>query len=196
MKYLIPDISIMLGDDMSRRSKQDTSMVYFILLFTLLVVIKHYPWVLGLAVAIGILVLCIRVLSKIKSSKFKAYDMAYIDRMDDFKFEDYIRDLYKALGYTDSYTTPKSGDYGADVIAENSHEKLAIQVKHYAPKNKTGVKAIQEIIAAKSFYNASKCVVLTTSYFTANAKNMAQRCNVTLIDRDELKRMLISIKGF
>lgn len=130
---------------------------------------------------------------KISLARFKAYDISYLDHMDPFAFEEYICKLYKQLGYTHSYTTPKSGDFGADVIAENKCEKIAIQVKRYGSKNSTGSKAVQEVLAAKSYYGATRCAVLTTSYFTKQAKQLAKKCRVELIDRTDLKHMLMQL---
>ena len=53
--------------------------------------------------------------------------------------------------------------------------------KHY--KGKVGVHAVQEAIAAKQYYRASKAIVVTNSTFTKAAKGMAKRCHVKLKER-------------
>lgn len=76
----------------------------------------------------------------------------------------------------------KSGDYGADVMARDwLLRKTVVQCKHYAKP--VGVKAVQEVIAAKAFYKAHRAVVATNTTFTANAKKMAQKCGVELWER-------------
>lgn len=46
------------------------------------------------------------------------------------EFEQFVAQHYREKGY-DVETTPYSGDYGVDVIAQKGEERIAIQVKMY-----------------------------------------------------------------
>jgi restriction system protein len=48
------------------------------------------------------------------------------------------------------------------------------------------VEAVQQIIGAKSYYKADKCMVITNNYFSPNAKELAGKSNVELWDRKKL----------
>lgn len=110
-----------------------------------------------------------------------------IDRMDGFQFEEYLAVLFRKHGYK-AKITKSSGDYGADLILIKNGEKTVVQAKRYSQK--VGIKAIQEIVAAKNYYKADKSMVITNNYFTAPAIELAESSNVELIDRKKLIKML------
>ena len=78
-----------------------------------------------------------------------------------------------------------SNDYGADLVMKKHGKVTVVQAKRY--KNTVGNSAVQEIVAAKAYYKADKCMVVTNSYFSKNAKNLAKSNHVELWDRDSLK---------
>lgn len=100
------------------------------------------------------------------------------------EFEQVIANLYEQMGYN-AEVTSGSGEQGADVIARNSFEKLAIQTKHY--KGKVSNSAIQEIVAALKYYDADRALVITTSSFTSSAQDLAKSNEVKIHGRDWLK---------
>jgi len=100
------------------------------------------------------------------------------------EFESLVADLFEKMGY-ESKVTSGSGDQGADVIASNSFEKLAIQTKHY--QGKVSNSAVQEAAAAVSYYDADRAVVITTSSFTRSAEELASSNNVELHGKKWLK---------
>lgn len=73
----------------------------------------------------------------------------------------------------------KSGDFGADIIARTLFfTKIVVQCKSY--KGKVGVKAVQEVTAARIYYGATRAAVATNSTFTKNAEKLANACGVEL----------------
>lgn len=115
-------------------------------------------------------------------------DDLYIDNLSGLEFEEYLFNLFKNLGY-EVESTPASNDYGADLIISKNSERIVVQAKRY--NSIVGVSAIQEIVGAKSYYKANKCMVVTNNYFTPNAIELAKANNVELWDRDELIKMAI-----
>lgn len=161
---------------MTRKKKQQNRYLIISLgIYFTIALILEYPQIVVLVALVCITLFLLYSYVKVNRNKFKAHTMSYIEQMSPFQFEEYICNLYKQLGYKNAYCTPKSGDFGADVIAQNKYEKLAIQVKRYKETHSTGVKAVQEIIAAKNYYHATRAVVLTTSYFTKSAKTLATK---------------------
>ncbi len=118
--------------------------------------------------------------------------MQEVDHMTGEEFEYFLCTYFKELGYK-AKTTPMVNDYGADVIAYKEGEKIVIQAKRY--KKNVGIKAVQEVIGAKQYYKADKAMVITSSYFTPNAKNLAQSGNVELWDRTKLKSVMQQVQG-
>lgn len=109
-----------------------------------------------------------------------------------YEFEEYVANLYSLLGYEIENITSKSGDQGADVLLEKNGIKYAVQVKFYS--NTVGNKAVQEIVAAKSFYKTDKAVVVTNNYFTKSAIELAKASDVILIDKVRLDKMIDECK--
>ena len=113
-----------------------------------------------------------------------------LDIMSALEFEDFVAQLFKKLGYNAS-RTKRTGDQGADVIAEKDGEKIVIQVKHFL--SSVGNRAIQEVVSSKKYYNAQKCMVVTNSTFTKSAKELAKANNVVLWDGDALLQKIKEI---
>ncbi|MCL2058121.1 MAG: restriction endonuclease [Oscillospiraceae bacterium] len=109
------------------------------------------------------------------------------DITDGQEFEIYITHVLRKNGFKDIVTTPRTGDYGADVIAEKDGERYAIQCKLYSKS--VGVKAVQEVFAAMLYYGCDAAAVATNSRFSKNAINLAESTGVQLWDRDVLVNM-------
>ena len=131
--------------------------------------------------------------SKIKSEKEKIdfinkCDFRLIDNLDGFEFEEFCVKLLRFNGYENVINTPKSIDYGIDIIAEKDKVKYAIQCKRY--NGKVGNDAIQEAMSGKDYYGCNIAVVLTNSKFTYNAQKLAKVTGIILWDRDTLQNMI------
>jgi restriction system protein len=114
-----------------------------------------------------------------------------IDQMNGKTFEKYLEVLFEKLGYRVERTR-YIGDYGADLVTAKDGVKTVIQAKRY--KSKAGVKAIQEAVAAKGYYECSRAMVVTNSFFTQQAIELARRNQVELWDRSKLVSALLSVK--
>lgn len=106
---------------------------------------------------------------------------------DGFEFEQYIAVLLEKNGYRDVSTTQKSKDYGADVLAEKDSIKYVFQCKYYTAQ--VGIKAVQQVHAAKSYYRRHIAVVVTNSVFTKPAKILAEELGVALWDCDKIDEL-------
>ena len=111
-----------------------------------------------------------------------------IDKIDGTDFEKVIAYLFSKMHFKVKLT-PVSGDYGADLIVAKWHIKIAIQCKLYYGHN-VGNKAVNEVYGAKSYYGCDEAMVITNSYYTKNAKELATSVNVVLLDRDFMGLLL------
>lgn len=107
-----------------------------------------------------------------------------------FEFEKYVAQLFKEKDYKVDIT-PKSGDFGADVIARKSGETVAIQVKKQ--RNNVGVKDVSHLVGSLHYYGADRGVLVTTSNFTKAAIEMAKKAPVELWDRERLNNEIRDI---
>ena len=100
-------------------------------------------------------------------------------------FEHWCASALSSRGWV-TKATPASGDQGADVIAERDGQRAVIQCKLYTAP--VGNKAVQEVFAAKSYYNGTIAAVISTSGYTSSAKTLAASTGVLLLDRTEFAR--------
>lgn len=111
-----------------------------------------------------------------------------IDAMSGSEFEQWCADLLSRNGFKKVQVTKGSGDQGVDILACKNDIKYAIQCKCY--KEKLGNTPVQEVHAGKSMYNCHVGVVMTNSFFTDGAKQLADATGVLLWDRNKILSML------
>ncbi len=121
------------------------------------------------------------------SSSTKPISIDDVDDLEGFEFESFLTELYAKMGYSVEQTK-LSGDQGADLLVTRFGEKTVIQAKRY--NGTVGNYAVQEIVAACSLYQAHACTVITNSYFTPAAVELAYANGVLLIDRDGLEEII------
>ncbi len=94
------------------------------------------------------------------------------------EFEYYVLQMLKKHGWSVRHTG-KSGDQGADIIAEKESRSYAIQCKFstYPISNS----AIQEAHAGRGYHRLKFAAVVTNSEFTRSAKQLAASIGVDLI---------------
>ncbi len=103
-------------------------------------------------------------------------------------FEEYLRQLFEALGYR-VVKTPSSGDYGGDLLVEKDGRRIAVQAKQYS--SSVGFDAVKEAHFAKTFYDAHEAWVICTGSFTKQAKQAAEKTGVRLIEGNELTALIM-----
>ena len=119
------------------------------------------------------------------------------DGLDPEFFEAFIAALFQAQGYRVELT-PYSGDKGADVIAHQSQggaSGLLIQVKQRKEGSKPGGEAVDEILAAKPFYEERydapfQPIIVTNREFTRQVRQHATANHVRMYGRKWLKKSL------
>ncbi|MCH7726621.1 MAG: restriction endonuclease [Planctomycetes bacterium] len=108
------------------------------------------------------------------------------------KFEELIGAIFRNQGFSVELT-PTTRDGGFDVVAvrrdnfTGDHHYL-IECKRYAEKTKVGVDIVRSLYGVLSDENATKGVIVTTSYFTGPARAFAEdnRKRLSLNDYDAL----------
>ncbi len=116
-------------------------------------------------------------------------------------FEALVVDLLVAMGYVGTHRNAakrlgRSGDGGVDgVISEDrlGLDRIYIQAKRYQPSNTVGRPAIQGFVGSLVGLGATKGVFITTSSYSAQAKEFVFRLpqRVVLIDGAQLTTLMI-----
>lgn len=113
--------------------------------------------------------------------------MYLVDAMDGFQFEAFLVEIFRTIGY-DVKETKKTADQGADLFVNRFGKNMVIQAKNYS--GTVGNAAVQQAISAKAFYGCDEAMVVTNSYYTKSAKELADMAGVRLIDRTGLQSYL------
>ena len=101
-----------------------------------------------------------------------------IDQLSGFEFELLIQKLLIKSGYHSVKITQASGDYGIDLLAKKNQVSYGFQCKRYQN------------------YHLDRAIVITNSYFTEAAFQLAAVNDILLIDRQKLLKMLKKSKLF
>lgn len=140
-------------------------------------------WIIvGLIAAILLFKLLLKWINK---QRYLSSALSDLDKLSGESFEEYLMYMFRRQGYRVKLTD-QTNDYGADLIMTKDGIKTVAQAKRY--RGRVGVEAVQQIVAAKAYYKADQCLVVTNSFFTPNAINLAKANGVTLIDRNELMK--------
>lgn len=121
------------------------------------------------------------ILNEVKSTE-------YADTLSGSEFEQFSAVLLQKNGYSDVKVLGGSGDQGVDITAKKNGISYAIQCKCYS--GNLGNTPVQEVNAGRQFYGCHVGVVLTNRYFTAGAKELAEKTGVLLWDRDALQKLM------
>lgn len=158
--------------DFSKQISDDKFIFIIIISFIFIILLKHiFSYIKN------------KKLGYKNKKKYLKSNIHVIDKMEGIEFENYLKIHFEKKGYQVKIT-PASNDYGADLILSKYGEKIAVQVKRY--KGKIGNTAIQEVVASLGYYSAKKGMVITNSFFTANAIKLAEANNIELWDRNKL----------
>lgn len=113
--------------------------------------------------------------------------MYLVDGMDGFQFEAFLVEIFQTIGF-DVKETKKTADQGADLFVSRFGKNMVIQAKNYT--GAVGNAAVQQAISAKAFYGCDEAMVVTNSYFTKSAVELAATAGVRLVDRVTLQGYL------
>jgi restriction system protein len=152
------------------------------------------PGLWPLWVALGVVASVSLIVGLIKRIvRHRRLSRSGIDDIDKFggeTFEQYLQILFHKLGYRVERTQFR-GDYGGDLVLRKDGVRTVVQAKRYTKS--VGVKAVQEAVAAKGYYNCTEAMVVTNSCYTKQAAHLARKNGVVLWDRDMLIRRLHDI---
>lgn len=118
-------------------------------------------------------------------------------KISDQAFEQFVLDLMTSMGYgsvdTATQVTPFAGDEGIDgIIMEDKlgFDLIYVQAKHYAPDRTVGRPDIQAFVGAIAGRDG-KGLFVTTSKFSKQAREYAERQHIVLIDGQRLAELMI-----
>lgn len=130
-----------------------------------------------------------------KIAELIARDPKRLFSLDPRYFEELMASIYADLDYNVTLTK-RTGDGGRDIIALSRKDylslKLIIECKRYAPRRKVTVSQVRALFGVMQDEQVTKALLATTSGFTKQAKEFAQRnvWKLELADHEDIVRML------
>lgn len=119
----------------------------------------------------------------ISAPAYKSDPSIFDPRMNPFDYELYCALLLRSDGW-DAEATQKSGDQGADVIAQKNGIKIVVQCKLYT--GTVGNDAVQQAFTAQTFQGAQAALVVTNSTYSTSARHASATTGVYLIHHAQL----------
>lgn len=113
------------------------------------------------------------------------------------EFECACSEIFKTLGYS-TLITQATNDEGKDLILTKSYNRIYVECKAW-DENNVGREVLQKLIGAMVADNINNGIVITTSYFTDNAREYMKKINkktkfkLTLYDLNDIKNILKEI---
>ena len=169
-----------------RRSKVENTwyllLIIYLSITSILILINKFNFFILCLIFIATQLLFIKY-KKWREGRFIDPTYETIDKMSGEEFEEFLQVNFKKKGFK-AYLTPYTADYGCDLVLKKSNKKIVVQAKRW--NSKVGIEAVQQAVASIKYYKADKAMVITNSYYTENAKNLAKANDVELIDRTNL----------
>ncbi len=184
---------------MSRYRHSKYSLSYIIFLFTLAlfssvlsgnktIIQSATKALLPIIYILGLILIIKHLYNIFKEYQLSKTDIYDIDRMSGTEFEQRLIILYRNLGYKVTHIG-HSGDAGVDLIVEKDGIKTAVQAKRY--KGNVPESAVQQVHTGKDYYKCDRAIIVTNSFFTQMAQNVAAKTNITLWNRNTLIKELL-----
>lgn len=178
---------------MAKRKKKDSTEEVITGVFMLIIIgVFTYSNSLTTGIVVGLLFLIVilvimKIINSKRTRKINESGILQVDSMTGDQFERFLKIRYISMGYIVK-DTPRTGDFGADLILIKDSKRIVVQAKRYAKT--VGIKGVQEVIGAKPHYKADEAWVVTNNYFTKAAEKLAISNNVKLVNRDQLINIL------
>ena len=126
------------------------------------------------------------------SKKNNGMDMfGNIDTMTGEEFETMLAFLLRHKGYGVE-RTPKTGDYGCDLILYKDNVKTGVQAKR--SKSKVGNASVMQAQSGATYYGCNYAWVMTNNNYTPQGIRQANKCGVSLYARKEIFKLQDDVK--
>jgi len=120
-------------------------------------------------------------------------DPANLERMSGVEFERLVTVLLARMEFRPEMTKA-TGDGGIDIVAVLDKPilggKYIFQCKRYGPENLVGAPTVRDFYGAVTAEKAVKGILITTSDFTPQAREFAERVGLELINLPQLQSLL------
>jgi hypothetical protein len=114
-----------------------------------------------------------------------------LEDLSGFDFEVVCKRVFEGLGYKDVGLGPRVSDAGRDIIMNSpTGETVIVECKHHLWQT-VGRPVVQKLHSAVMYFSAAKGILVTTGYFSEEARDYAARLGglVELVDLNRFKEI-------
>jgi hypothetical protein len=116
--------------------------------------------------------------------------LSELQSMGPFEFEKAVADVWSAKGYNTEVKS-KTNDKAIDVVAKSGNHRILIQAKRYSTGNKIGGPDVRKYATLyQQDLDADQVIIITTSSFTSQAKEIAAEQGVRIIDGRQFSNLV------
>lgn len=105
------------------------------------------------------------------------------------RFEELIGEAYRRTGHSVIGNSGPGADGGVDLIAQKNGESILIQCKQWKART-VGVKTVREMFGILNSARANEVHIITSGYFTDDAKSFARNKPIKLVDGTMLVQLV------
>ena len=109
-----------------------------------------------------------------------------LDNLDSGTFEKYCIKLFALNGFENVRSAKANSNKGIDIIAEKSGQSYGIKCVLASKDINVDADSIRQAMAGSRYFCCNKVAVITNRDFTLNAKELAQKEDVILWNRQEV----------
>jgi Restriction endonuclease/Topoisomerase DNA binding C4 zinc finger len=110
-------------------------------------------------------------------------------KIDWFQFEKLVELIYRQRGFAVERFGGAHPDGGVDLIVQSTTDKFVVQCKHWR-KWSVGVRHIREFLGTLTDSKISKGSFITLSGYTGEAKQLADKHGIQILNESDLVKML------
>jgi restriction system protein len=105
------------------------------------------------------------------------------------EFEELVGEAYRRQGYTVIENTTVGPDEGIDLVLKSDSGLILVQCKQWR-STKVGVNIVREAYGVMTAKKADNAILITSGFFTQEAKNFAADKPIDLVDGPELLQLI------
>ena len=115
-----------------------------------------------------------------------------LDKLDGRGFEEWVADLFRALGF-ETAVTPYAHDHGIDMVCEKDGDITAVQCKRYS--GIVSAPEVQKFIGALQNAGIKRGYLVTTGIFSIGAEKAASGTGIVLCDKSGIQKLIDLASG-
>lgn len=110
------------------------------------------------------------------------------------EFELLVGEAFRRKGYSVHETGGGGADGGVDLVISKESKTILVQCKQWKTRQ-VGVKPVRELAGVVASKGAAGGIVVSSGSYTEEARRFAKEAKITLIDGEQLHKLIKGIKG-